>query len=157
MMWKCLSDNSLEGLISNKRAINDNFPGYSRFRSFSRCLDPRVSILGRFDPSTSLNFSLHILLAQLSRRLEWAIVIAHRPSVRKLFTFSTSSPEPLDGFWWSLVGMKYSWFLTSAVVFRPAQGRIQGGAKIGHGVPFFKKLFLQTRRIQRQTKCIVII
>ena len=24
--------------------------------------------------------------------------------VRKLFTFSTSSPEPLDGFWWNLVG-----------------------------------------------------
>ena len=39
-------------------------------------------------------------LAHLSRRLEWAIVIAHRPSsvhpsssVRKLFTFSTSSPK----------------------------------------------------------------
>ena len=57
-------------------------------------------------------------LAHLSRRLEWAIVIARRPSVRpssgvrKLFTFSTSSPEPLDGFWWNLVGMKYSWSLT---------------------------------------------
>ena len=69
-------------------------------------------------------------------------VIAHRPSsvrpsVRKLFTFSTSSPEPLDGFWWNLVGMKYSWSLTSVVVFRPdpPQGRIQGGAKIGHGGP----------------------
>ena len=70
---------------------------------------------------------LHFL-AHLSRRLEWAIVIAHRPasvrrpsssSVRKLFTFSTSSPEPLDGFWWNLVGMKYSWSLTSVVVFRP--------------------------------------
>ena len=59
-------------------------------------------------------------LAHLSRRLEWAIVIAHRPSsVRKLFTFSTSSPEPLDGFWWNFVGMKYSWSLTSVVVFRP--------------------------------------
>ena len=42
-----------------------------------------------------------------------------RPSsVRKLFTFSTS-PEPLDGFWWNLVWMKYSRSLTSVVVFRP--------------------------------------
>ena len=94
--------------------------------------------------------TIQIFLAHLSRRLEWAIVIAHRPSsvrpsvvrrpsvrpsVPKLFTFSTSSPEPLDGFWWNLVGMKYSWSLTSVVVFsaRSPQGRIQGGAKIGHG------------------------
>ena len=83
-------------------------------------------------------------LAHLSRRLEWAIVIAHRPSsvrpssvvrpsvrpsVRKLFTFSTSSPEPLDGFWWNLVGMKYSWSLTSVVVFRPDPPR--GGSRAG--------------------------
>ena len=65
-------------------------------------------------------------LAHLSRKLEWAIVIAHRPSSvrptivrpsvwRKLFTFSTSSPAPFNGFWWNLVGMKYSWSLTSVV------------------------------------------
>ena len=53
------------------------------------------------------------------------------PSVRrKLSTFSTSSPEPLDGFWWNLEGMKYSWSLTSVVVFRPDPPR--GGAKICH-------------------------
>ena len=41
---------------------------------------------------------------------------------------------------------------------RSAQGRIQGGAKIGHGgVPFFKKLLLQTGRLQRQTKWIAMI
>ena len=54
-------------------------------------------------------------------------------SVRKLFIFSTSSPEPLDGFWWNLVGMKYSWSQQVLLFFgqiRP--GRIQGGAKIGH-------------------------
>ena len=51
-----------------------------------------------------------------------------RPSVRKLFTFSTSSPEPLDGFWWNLVGMKYSWSLTSVVVFRPDPPR--GGSRV---------------------------
>ena len=38
-----------------------------------------------------------------------------------------------------------------------AQGRIQGGAKIGHGgVPFFNEL-LQTGRPQQQTKCIAMI
>ena len=97
-------------------------------------------------------------LAHLSRRLEWAIVIAHRPSsvrpsvrrpsVRKLFTFSTSSPEPLDGFWWNLVGMKYSWSLTSVVVFsaRSPQGRIQGGAKIGHGGPLLQETSSSDRK-----------
>ena len=45
------------------------------------------------------------------------VVVARPSSVRKLFTLSTSSPEPLDEFWWNLVGMKYSWSLTSVVVF----------------------------------------
>ena len=86
----------------------------------------------------------------------------HRaPSVIRplTFTFSTSSPEPLDGFWWNLVGMKYSWSLTSVVVFRPDPPR--GGSRAGQnrswGVPFFKKLLLQTRRLQRQTECIAVI
>ena len=50
------------------------------------------------------------------------------------FTFWTSSPQPLDGFWWNLVGMKYSWSCRSVVVFRPDPSR--GGSragKIGHG------------------------
>ena len=52
-----------------------------------------------------------------------------RPSSVRLFTFSTSSPEPLDGFWWNLVGMKYSRSLTSVVVFRPDPSR--GGSRAG--------------------------
>ena len=53
-----------------------------------------------------------------------------RPSgVSKLFTFSTSSPELLDGFWWNSVGLKYSWSLTSVVVFRPDPPR--GGSRAG--------------------------
>ena len=94
-------------------------------------------------------------LAHLSRRLEWAIVIAHRPSsvrpssarpsVRKLFTFSTSSPEPLDGFWWNLVGMKYSWSLTSVVVFRPdPPGADPGpGPKLVTGSPSLRNFFFR--------------
>ena len=80
--------------------------------------------------------SVCLLLAHLSRRLEWAIVIAHRPSSVDFYPFSTSSPEPLDGCWWNLVGMKYSWSLSykcCCFSARSAQGRIQGGAKIGNG------------------------
>ena len=40
---------------------------------------------------------------------------------------------------------------------RSAQEWIQGGAKIGHGVPFFKELLLQTGRLQQQTECIAVI
>ena len=85
----------------------------------------------KFDRMQDLNiFYQVVFLAHLSRRLKWAIVIAHRPSsVRKLFTFSISSPKPLDGFWWNLVGMKYSWSLTSVVVFRPDPPR--GGSRAG--------------------------
>ena len=55
--------------------------------------------------------------------------------------------------------MKYSWFLTSVVVF----SQIRPGADQGRGknrslrVPFFKKLLPQTGRLQRQTECIAVI
>ena len=41
---------------------------------------------------------------------------------------------------------------------RSPQGRIQGGAKIGHaGDPFFNNFFLQTGRLQQQTEFIAMI
>ena len=55
--------------------------------------------------------------------------VVRRLSSVRLFTFSTSSPEPLDGFWWNLVWMKYSRSLTSVVVFRPDPSR--GGSRVG--------------------------
>ena len=81
--------------------------------------------------------SVQLLLGHRSQRLQWSwpIVITRCPaSVRRLssvrlFTFSTSSPEPLDGFWWNLVWMKYSRSLTSVVVFRPDPSR--GGSRAG--------------------------
>ena len=44
--------------------------------------------------------------------------------------------------------MKYSWSLTSVVVFaaRSAQGWIQGGAKIGHGCPLLQETFSSDRK-----------
>ena len=75
-------------------------------------------------------------LAHLSRRLEWAIVIAHRPSSvrpsvrpsvvrrpssvrRKLFAFSTSSLKPLNGIQRNLSGSKISMPSTKFVFFGP--------------------------------------
>ena len=56
------------------------------------------------------------------------------PSSVRLFTFLTSSPEPLDRFWWlgmdEVLKVPYKCCCFSA---RSAKGRIQGGAKIGHG------------------------
>ena len=40
---------------------------------------------------------------------------------------------------------------------KSAQGWIQGGAKIGQGVPFSKELLLQTGRLQQHTECIAVI
>ena len=81
-------------------------------------------------------FRLLVFLGHRSQRLQWPIVImrcpasvVRRPSSVRLFTFSTSSPEPLDGFWWNLVWMKYSRSLTSVVVFRPDPSR--GGSRAG--------------------------
>ena len=68
------------------------------------------------------------------------------PSVRrKLFTFSTSSPEPLDLFWWNLVGMKYSWSLTSVVVFRadPCRGGSRAGQSRSRWSPSSTNFFRQ--------------
>ena len=62
-------------------------------------------------------------IGQRSRRLQWPFVITHCPasvvclSSVRLFTFSTSSSELLNGFWWNLVWMKYSRSLMSVVAF----------------------------------------
>ena len=63
-----------------------------------------------------------------SVHLSVVVVLRRRPVSVNIFTFSTSSPELLDGFWSNLVGMKYSWSLTSVVVFRPdRKNRSRGG------------------------------
>ena len=101
-------------------------------------------------------------LAHLSRRLEWAIVIAHRPSsVRPSSVRRPSVRRPsvvrrpssvnfhiFDFFsrtaWWILMKLgrdevlmvPYKCCCFSA---RSTQGRIQGGAKIGHGGPLLQE------------------
>ena len=111
-------------------------------------------------------------LAHLSRRLEWAIVIAHRPSsvrpsgvrpasvvvVRKLSHFQLLLQNRLMDFdetW-------YAWSTHSPLQVLLFFGQIRQGADPGRGknrsrgVPFFKKLLLQTGRLQRQTECIAM-
>ena len=167
MFYTCLSD------ISKTR--NGHYSRNGHYRNHK---------LGSF-LELCWNISI-IFLGHRSQRLQWPIVITRcpasvvrrpssvvcRPSsvVRRpssvvrlssvrLFTFSTSSPEPLDGFWWNLVWMKYSRSLTSVVVF----SQIRPGADPGRGknrsrgVPFFRKLLLQTGRLQQQTECIAVI
>ena len=112
--------------------------GFSFYKSIFKTVSIIFGNVFGFYNNLKVDF---LLLAHLSQRLKWAIVIARRPSsvrpssssssvvVRKLFTFSTSAPELLDGYWWNLVGMKYPWSLTSVVVFRPDPPR--GGSKAG--------------------------
>ena len=101
-------------------------------------------------------------LGHRSQRLQWPIVITRRPaSVRR----------PLDYLQFQLFLQNhlldfeetwYGWSTQSPLQvllffgqIRP--GRIQGGAKLGLGVPFFNELLLQTGRLQQQTECIAVI
>ena len=73
---------------------------------------------------------------QLSEYSCWMSFFAHSychhvPSiVHKQLTFSTSSPEPLDGFWWNLVGLKNLWCPTSTSVLVFGPGR--AGSRVTH-------------------------
>ena len=67
-----------------------------------------------------------------------------------LTSFWTSS-EPLKGCLRNLVGMKCSVPYNCCFSVRSVQEQIQGVAKIGHGVPFFNELVLQSGRLQQQT------
>ena len=89
-------------------------------------------------------------LAHLSRRLEWAIVIAHRPSsVRPSVVRRRPSTFHIFNFfsrtaWWILMKLgrdevlivPYKCCCFSA---RSAQGRIKVGVKIGHGCPLLQE------------------
>ena len=66
-----------------------------------------------------------------SSELLWSCVVRRPLSVRQ-FTFSPSSSEPLYGFYWNLVWMKYSRYSASADICR-------GGAWICHGGSLLKK------------------
>ena len=104
----------------------------------------------------------HSFLAHLSRRLKWAIVIAHRPSsvrpsvCRRRPSSSSSVNFHIFNFfsrtaWWILMKLgrnevlmvPYKCCCFSA---RSPQGRIQGGAKIGHGGPLLQETSSSDRK-----------
>ena len=99
-----------------------------------------------------------IFLAHLSQRLKWAIVIAHRPSsVRPSVRRPSVRPSvvrPSVNFhifnffsqtaWWILMKLgRYEVIMVPykccCFLARSAKGRIQGGAKIGHGGPLLQE------------------
>ena len=97
------------------------------------------------DFSVGVFFSSHEPKARVSYCHSATSVV--RPSYvrRKLLTFSTSSPKALDGFWWNLVGMKYSWSLTSVVAFRqdPPRGGSRAGQNSSWGSPSSTNFFFR--------------
>ena len=100
---------------------------------------------------------VQVFLAHLSRRLKWAIVIAHRPSsVRPSSVVCRPSSVNFHIFnffsrtaWWIL--MKLGRDEVLMVPYKcccfsawSAKGRIQGGAKIGHrGSPSSRNFFFR--------------
>ena len=96
--------------------------------------------------------TLNVFLVHVSRRLKWAFFIAHPPSsVRpssvkfNIFNFFSRIAQ------WIL--MKFGrdevlLLLYKCCCFsvRSAKGRIQGGAKIGHGGPFLQETSFSDRK-----------
>ena len=99
--------------------------------------------------SPSINIRKKVqILAHLSRRLKWAIVIACRPSPSinfHIFNFFSRTT------WWILMKLgrdkvlmvPYKCCCFSA---RSPQGRIQGGAKIGHRAPLLQETSSSDRK-----------
>ena len=105
-------------------------------------------------------FLLHVFTcwADIFQRLMWAIVIAHRPSsVRP----SSSVRRPSVNFYiFNFFSRTASWILMKlgrdevlmvpykccCISARSAQGRFQGGAKIGHGGPLLQETSSSDRK-----------
>ena len=127
VLWSLVENKQMHASCSN------------RITCFTKC---NLSIQQRFSYKGLCRKKLYKpwLLAHLSQRLKWAIVIAHRPSsvCRRpsvnfhIFDFFSRTA------WWILMKLgrdevlmvPYKCCCFSA---RSAQGWIQGGAKIGHG------------------------
>ena len=110
------------------------------------CLPLRFKIC--FQYGASQEWQMPSFLAHLSQRLKWAIVIAHhpRPSVNfHIFNFFYRTA------WWILIKLgrdevlmvPYKCCCFSA---RSAQGRTQGGAKIGHRGSLLQESFSLDRK-----------
>ena len=111
-----------------------------------------------------------LLLGHRSQRLQWPIVITRCPAsvVRR----PSSVCRPLDYLHFQLLLQNrlmdfdetwYGWSTQGPLQVLLFFGQIRPGADPGRGknrsrgVPFFRKLLLQTGRLQQQTECIVVI
>ena len=100
-------------------------------KRFSVWIMKEKAITTNFEPHECVIFSSPEPKAQVSYCHRAPSVVRPSVVVRKLFTFSTSA-------WWILMKLGRDEVLMVPYKFccfwaRSAQGRIQGGAKIGHG------------------------
>ena len=145
--------------FSGRSEKQDGRPGLWLAETFSTSPLKPLNGIQRNLTGSKISTSSIKFLGHRSQRLQCTIVITRcpasvrrpsvvRPSSVKLFTFSTSSPEPLDGFWWNLVWMKYSRSLTSVVVFRPdpSRGGSRAGQKLVTGGPLLQETSSSDRK-----------
>ena len=115
-----------------------------------------------------------VVLGHRSHRLQWPIVITRCPAsvVRLSSVVRPSVRRPLDYLHFRLLLQNplmdfdetwYGWSTQGPLQVLLFFGQIRPGADPGRGknrsrgVPFFRKLLLQTRRLQQQTECIAVI
>ena len=111
-----------------------------------------------------INFIIgHNFLGHRSQRLQWPIVITRCPaSVRRPLNYLhfrlllQNCLMDFDETWygWSTQGPLQVLLFFGQI--RPGADPVRGKNR-SQGVPFFKKLLLQTRRLQQQTECIAVI
>ena len=144
-----------------------------------------ISFWGKLFIATRLSVKFNIsLLGHRSQRLQWPIVITRCPAsvVRRLSSVVcrpssvvrrlSSVCRPLDYLHFRLLLQNrlmdfdetwYGWSTQGPLQVLLFFGQIRPGADQGRGknrsrgVPFFRKLLLQTGRLQQQTECIAVI
>ena len=123
----------------------------------------------------SLSIGIERFLGHRSQRLQWPIVITRCPAsvVRRPSVVRPSVVRrPLDNLHFQLLLQNhlmdfdetwYGWSTQGPLQVLLFFGQIRSGADPGRdqnrsrGVPFFKELLLQTKRLQQQTECIAVI
>ena len=115
---------------------------------------------------------IHTILGHRSQRLQWPIVITRCPASVRPSVRPSVVRRPLDYLHFRLLLQNrlmnfdetwYGWSTQGPLQVLLFFGQIRPGADPGRGknrsrgVPFFRKLLLQTGRLQQQTKCIEVI
>ena len=173
-MWNKMTEKEEKRVDERRYAIltKETIRLIAEAAGHSDITDEAAALLGE-DASYRLREATHVIfLAHLSRRLEWAIVIAHRPSSVRPSSVRRRPSSSVNFHIFDFFSRTARWILMKlgrdevlmvhykccCFSARSPQGQIQGrGQNRSRGVPFFKKLLLQTGRLQRQTECIAMI